>query len=84
MQRTQIFLTKAEQTGLQRLAKSRGSSVSALIREAVDRYLEQAPLENWQAQRLDAFGLWAEHPPLELDALRQEERFGDWQEGRSN
>jgi predicted transcriptional regulator len=78
MQRTQIFLTESEQDGLQRLAKSRGSTVSAVIRDAVDQYLHQAQTSDWQARRLAAFGLWANRPAPELEALRAEERFGDW------
>lgn len=78
MQRTQIYLTDSEQDGLQQLARSRGSTVSAVIREAVDQYLQSASTADWQARRLAAFGLWADRPTADLDALRQEERFGDW------
>lgn len=78
MQRTQIYLTDSEQNGLQQLAKSRGSTVSAVIREAVDQYLQSATTTDWQARRLAAFGLWSEHPAPDPGALRREERFGDW------
>lgn len=78
MQRTQIYLTVSEQNGLQQLAKSRGSTVSAVIREAVDQYLQSATATDWQARRLAAFGLWSDQPAPDLDALRREERFGDW------
>lgn len=79
MQRTQIYLTEAEQQGLQRLAESRKSTMSALIREAVDCYLQTAGTADWQAQRMAALGLWANHPaPPDIDRLRHEERFPDW------
>jgi predicted transcriptional regulator len=78
MQRTQIFLTEAEQAGLQSLAKARGSTVSAVIREAVDQYLQGTRSADWRNRRLAAFGLWSDRPAPDLDALRREERFGDW------
>lgn len=80
MQRTQIYLTQTEQAGLQALAQAQGTTVSALIREAVDRYLEGAAEPEWQARRLAAFGLWADRPDEDLDRLRAEERFGDWRD----
>ena len=79
MQRTQIYLTDTEQQGLQRLAESRKSTMSAVIREAIDRYLESAGTADWQAQRMAALGLWADHPaPPDLNELRREERFPAW------
>jgi post-segregation antitoxin (ccd killing protein) len=78
MQRTQIYLTETEQDGLQRMAKERGSTLSAVIREAVDQYLQNSQASDWQVRRLAAFGLWSELPEPDLDALRREERFGDW------
>ena len=80
MQRTQIYLTELEQAGLQRLAEVKGATVSALIREAVDLYLQSAADAAWQERRLAAFGLWSDRPAGELPALRGEERFGDWHE----
>lgn len=76
MQRTQIYLTDHEQTGLQRMAQARGVTVSAVIREAVDQYLATAPQPGWQQQRLACFGAWASNPATET--VRHEERFGDW------
>lgn len=80
MQRTQIYLTDAEQTGLQRLASERGSTLSAVIRDAVDRYLETAAEADWRQRRAAAFGLWQDRDPADLEALRREERFGDWRD----
>lgn len=78
MQRTQIYLTEQEQAGLQRLAQSQGATVSAVIRAAVDQYLQSANQATWREQRLAAFGIWSDHPGPDLDALRGEERFSDW------
>lgn len=80
MQRTQIYLTQSEQAGLQALAQAQGTTVSALIRDAVDRYLEAATEPAWQTRRLAAFGLWADRPADDLAPPRSEERFGDWQD----
>lgn len=41
MVRTQIQLTEAQAEGLRRVAARRGVSMAALIREGVDRTLEQ-------------------------------------------
>jgi hypothetical protein len=78
MQRTQIYLTEQEQEGLQRLAQIQGATVSAVIRAAVDQYLQSADQAAWREQRLAAFGLWSHRPAPDLEALRGEERFGDW------
>ena len=78
MQRTQIYLTEDEQLGLQRLAASQGATLSAVIREAVDQYLQAATDAAWREQRLSAFGLWADRSAPDLATLRGEERFGDW------
>jgi len=78
MRRTQIYLTDVEQDGLQRLALTRGATVSAVIREAVDQYLQSAVDAAWRERRLAAFGIWREYPATDLEALRCEERFGDW------
>lgn len=77
MQRTQIYLTASEQTGLQQLAQARGVTLSAVIRAAIDEYLQTASHSDWQAQRLAAFGAWSQ-PASDLAALRGDERFGDW------
>ena len=41
MQRTQIYLSEAERQGLRALAQRSGRSQSALIREAIDSFLER-------------------------------------------
>ncbi len=64
MERTQIYLTEKERKTLKAMADRLGRSQSALIREAVDRYIER----DQEGSRLDlmsqARGLWAERDDL--------------------
>lgn len=58
MVRTQIYLTEGEQAALRKLSRRTGRSQSELIRDAVDRLIEQA-LPGDRARALeDAAGLW--------------------------
>ena len=61
MLRTQIYLSEAERQGLQALASRSGRSQSALIREAIDAFLQQQGRLGWLRQ---ARGLWAERIDL--------------------
>lgn len=58
MVRTQIYLTKAEKEGLGTLSKSTGKKQAELIREAVDRYIEQGSKTHRAAILEKAEGLW--------------------------
>ena len=73
MVRTQIYLTEGEQAALRTLSHRTGRSQSELIRDAVDRLIEQA-LPGDRARALeDAAGLWrdvAGRP--DFTALRRE------------
>ena len=73
MERTQIYLTEKERKTLKTMAVRLGRSQSALIREAVDRYIER----NQEGSRLDllrqARGLWATRDDLpDFEELRRE------------
>jgi predicted transcriptional regulator len=73
MQRTQIYLSEQERQGLQALALSRGSSQSALIREAIDAYLQLHQPQHRLARLRQARGLWANRSDLpDWMALRRE------------
>ena len=73
--RTQIYLTAQQQQQLSLLAKQQGCSSSALIRSAIDDFLQIHQPENRLAKRLGTAGRWdstVERPSLER--LRSEER----------
>jgi hypothetical protein len=56
MERTQISLTSGQARELRRLARARGTSMAALIREAVDRTYGRADEEARWRRALDAVG----------------------------
>jgi hypothetical protein len=73
MQRTQIYLSEAERSGLQALALRSGRSQSALIRDAIDAFLLQHEPQGRLARLRQARGLWASRTDLpDWSALRQE------------
>ena len=73
MQRTQIYLSEAERQGLQALALRSGRSQSALIREAIDAFLQQHQPQGRLARLRQGRGLWAARSDLpDWSALRGE------------
>jgi predicted transcriptional regulator len=73
MLRTQIYLSEAERQGLQALALRSGRSQSALIREAIDAFLQQQQPQERLGRLRQARGLWAERTDLpDWSALRGE------------
>jgi predicted transcriptional regulator len=73
MLRTQIYLSEAERQGLQALALRSGRSQSALIREAIDAFLQQQQPQGRLSRLRQARGLWAERTDLpDWSALRGE------------
>ncbi|GMR09987.1 MAG: ribbon-helix-helix domain-containing protein [Anaerolineae bacterium] len=78
MERTQIYLTEKERKTLKAMSARLGRSQSALIREAVDRYIER----DQEGSRLDllrqARGLWAKRYDLpDFEGIRRElDRIG--------
>jgi hypothetical protein len=73
VQRTQIYLSEAERTGLQALAHRSGRSQSALIRDAIDAFLQQHEPQGRRARLRQARGIWASRTDLpDWPALRQE------------
>lgn len=79
MHRTQIYLTEQEQDAIRKIGVRTGRSQSALIREAIDRYIigQDRPAEK-SGKRMAAFGMWQDRNDLpELRDLRGEERFSE-------
>ena len=75
MTRTQIYLSEAQQLALADMARARHSTHSALIREALDRFLVQEQPASRKRQRMQAFGQWGEdRNRVSLAQLRSEER----------
>lgn len=73
MVRTQIYLTEAEQDGLQSLSHRTGRSQSELIREAIDGLLAEADPGDRVGRLRQAHGLWRDRTDLpDFARLRQE------------
>ena len=64
MERTQIYLTDKERKALRALAKRLGQSQSALIRAAVDRYVERYQEGNRLGLLRQARGIWSDRRDL--------------------
>lgn len=77
MKRTQIYLTEKEQLELENLSEQKGTSKSALIREAVDEYLAKHSEERRKEVLERAAGIWKDRDDLpDFDKLRKEwDRF---------
>ena len=68
--RTIVDLTDAQIKVLAQLGDKRNVSRAALIRAAVDEYLERHAAQTWQ----EAFGLWAER---KVDGLSYQQTLRD-------
>ena len=64
MVRTQVYLTEEERRGLERVAFHTGKKQAELIREAVDRFLQEIS-SGWRDAILkEAAGLWRDRVDL--------------------
>ena len=64
MIRTQIYLTDQQRAKLSAISKTLGKKQSELIREAVDRYIDQAS-DKWRKSVLqEAAGIWKDRTDL--------------------
>ena len=71
MIRTQVYLTDRQRDRLAAIARAGGKPQSELIREAIDRFLEQDPRERRKAVLHEAVGIWRHRSDLPtLDTLR--------------
>ena len=74
MQRTQIYLGRESHRRLRTLAARRKTTVSHIIREAVDSMVKQAETESPAAVIKRVAGIWADRPSRDTDVrtLRKE------------
>jgi hypothetical protein len=73
LRRTQIYLTQKEQKSLKILAALSGKKQSALIREAIDIFLESEKKDKHTSLLQKGKGLWKDRGDLpDFQALRQE------------
>jgi len=73
MERTQIYLTEEERRALRALAARLDRSQSAIIREAIDRYVDRYQEGNRLELLRQARGLWSDKQGLpDFEAVRRE------------
>jgi len=73
MVRTQIYLTERQREELAAIAKIAGKKQSELIREAVDRLIDQAGHSRREAVLREAAGIWKDRTDLpDFKATRAE------------
>lgn len=72
MVRTQIYLTAEERDGLRALGVTTGKKQAELIREAVDRLIEQSSKSRRASVLKEASGMWRTRKDLpDFDAVRK-------------
>ena len=64
MVRTQIYLTERQRDELAAIAKTAGKKQSELIREAVDRFIDQAGSSRRENVLREAAGIWKDRTDL--------------------
>ena len=64
MVRTQIYLTERQRDELTAIAKAEGKKQSELIREAVDRFIDQADHSRREVVLRQAAGIWKDRTDL--------------------
>ncbi len=74
MTRTLLHLTDEQDQRLQQLARARGRTRGELLREAVERLLDEAPADEWKARLREARGMWRGRS--DLDGVVAEARRG--------
>ncbi len=67
MERTQIYLTDKEKQAVRSIARRLGTTQSAVIRTAVDRFIERAGAGNKLDLLRSGRGLWRDRQDLSLD-----------------
>ncbi len=73
MIRTQIYLTDKQRTELAIIAKNSGKKQSEIIREAVDRLIDQTSHNRREIVLREAAGIWKDRTDLsDFRAIRSE------------
>lgn len=73
MVRTQIYLTENQRDELAAIAKTVGKKQSELIREAIDRLIDQAGSGRRELVLREAAGIWKDRKDLpDFNAIRAE------------
>lgn len=73
MVRTQIYLTARQRKGLLALAKATGKKQSELIRDAVDRLIDEKSRSRREAVLRKVAGIWSDRQDIpDFRALRAE------------
>ena len=66
-----LTLSPADSEAVRQLAWRTGKPEADLLHEAVEKLMQQAALENWQAALRGVKGMWADHPdPPDARELR--------------
>ena len=64
MVRTQIYMTKSQRDGLKAIAKTAGKKQSELIREAIDRLIDEVSCGRRETVLREAAGIWQDRKDL--------------------
>jgi len=64
MVRTQIYMTKNQRDGLKAIAKTAGKKQSELIREAIDRLIDEVSCGRRETVLREAAGIWKDRKDL--------------------
>ena len=69
----QLTLSPADSEAVRQLAQRIGKPEAELLHEAVEKLMQQAGLENWQAALRRVEGMWADHADVpDIQELRAE------------
>ncbi|BBO78276.1 CopG family transcriptional regulator [Desulfosarcina widdelii] len=73
MTRTQIYLTDKQRAELAMIAKQFGKKQSEIIREAIDRFIDQTGQSRKETALREAAGIWKDRKDLpDFRAIRSE------------
>jgi hypothetical protein len=64
MVRTQIYMTESQRDGLKAIAKTVGKKQSELIREAIDRLIDEVSCGRRETVLREAAGIWKDRKDL--------------------